>query len=176
MITRTVRIEDIEEIRVYMDFAKDGIHERIGMNALKKTLMAQPLTAMIKRTPLANKTRYDYYNRKDGSVTRTGHSSGSVKALRNAVQNNPVRETDRPNCVTFGAHANATLDYAPYVHEALKPKEGEYWRRGMLGYGRGWTTQSTGNRFVTRAVEQYADWIPETVCNVMDRDLKRYGL
>jgi hypothetical protein len=172
VITRTYKVDRIEQVNVAMDFLKGGAAERIGIRCLKQVLMTKPRTYMIKRTPLATRRRYDYYNRKDGKVTRTGHTSGSVKALRNAVQNNPVRDTSMPNSVTFGAHAPSTLEYAGYVHEAVKPREGQYWTEGMLGYGRGWTTQGTGNKYVTMAVEEYADYIPDAVNKLIDRELK----
>lgn len=172
MITRHYRVNDVGEVQVAMDFAQKGV-EGQGIVCLKQVLMTNPRRDMIRRTPLATPRRWDWYIRKDGKRTRTGHTSGTSKALRNAVQNDPVRDAPgRKNTVTFGAHATATLGYAPYVHEALKPREGEYWTEGMYGYGRGWTTQNTGNKFVTRAVEDNADYIPEAVNKRLDEILR----
>jgi len=172
VITRHYRVNDVGEVQVAMDFAQKGVEEQ-GIVCLKQVLMTKPRRDMIRRTPLATPRRWDWYIRKDGKRTRTGHTSGTSKALRNAVQNDPVRDAPgRKNTVTFGAHATATLGYAPYVHEALKPREGEYWSEGMYGYGRGWTTQNTGNKFVTRAVEDNADYIPEAVNKRLDELLR----
>lgn len=177
MITREYKVNNVGQVNIAFQHLGNGAMARIAKNSLKQVLMTKPRTTMIKRTPLATKRRYDYYNRKDGKVTRTKHMSGGVKALRNAVQQNPVMDVPgNPNQVSFGAHATATLDYAPYVHEAIKPREGEYWHERMWGYGRGWTTHDTGNNFVTRAVEEHADYIPEATTRLMDRTLKGMGL
>jgi len=173
VIVRTVKVDDLHQVKVAMDYV--GRHaERIGMTCLKQVLMTKPRTQMIKRTPLATTRRYKWYNRKDGSRSVNGSfRPGTVKALRNAVQNNPVRETSERNAVTFGAHAPASLGYAGYVHEARKPREGQYWREGMHGHGRGWTTQGTGNKFVEKAVTDNQDYIPEAVNRLLDRELGR---
>ena len=175
MIVRTVKVDGLEQIKVAMDFV-NGNAERLGMQILKQTLMEKPRNEMIKRTPLATKTRYKYYNRKDGKRSlNASFKSGNVKALRNAVQNNPVRETNDRNAVTFGAHATASVPYARYLHETRKPREGQYWQEGMLGYGKGWTTQGTGNRFVRKPVVDNQDYIPETVSRKLDEELRRHG-
>ena len=121
---------------------------------------------------MATKRRYDYYNRKDGTVTRTGHTSGTAGALRNAVKNDIVRDVaDAEHAVTFGLHATATVGYGGYVHEMTNPREGQYWQEGMRGYGRGWTTRETGNKFVEKIVTDYADYIPEKVGKLLDEFL-----
>ena len=173
MITRTVRVGSFEEIEIHINEVYGDNGERFtaqAIKSLKKVLLSQPTTALWERTPLATARRYDYYVRKDGKRKKIAHKSGSIGALRNAVRKDPVRDAGR-HSVTFGAHATATLDYAPYVHEAVKPAEGEYWSMGMPGRGHGWTTQGTGNRFVTRSVEAHADWIPEKLTQQMDKDL-----
>lgn len=173
MITRTVKVGSMEEIKVSM--AKvPGIMDSEALDCLEVVLRSQPRTMMLKRTPRATARRYDWYNRKDGKRSRTGHTSGTAGALRNAVANDPIHRVDNMS-LTFGAHAEGVLDYAGYVHEARKPREGEYWHERMWGYGRGWTTKDTGNQYVTRAVEHYADWIPEKLTVQIDKRLKEVG-
>lgn len=175
MITREYKVDGLPEISVHMDFANQALQEQ-GIRFLKQVLLTKPRTAVIKRTPLATPARYDWYVRKDGKKTRTKHMSGGSKALRNAVTNDIVRDVSgAKSSVTFGAHATATLDYAPYVHEAMKPKEGEYWQEEMYGYGRGWTTPNTGNRFVEKSVVDHADYIPNKVNELLDKYLAEGG-
>jgi len=174
VITRTVRVGSMEEIHVTMQRLPAEFMP-MALDSLETVLRSQPRTMVLKRTPLATKARYDFYIRKDGKATRTGHSSGTAGALRNAVKNEPIRRVNGTT-LTFGAHAEGVLDYAGYVHEAIKPREGEYWKAGMPGRGKGWTTHDTGNKFVTRAVEHYADWIPEKTTNELDRRLSEAGL
>jgi len=175
VIVRTVKVDGLEQIKVAMDFV-NGNAEEIGMRCLKQVLMTKPRTQMIKRTPLATTRRYKYYNRKDGKRSvNASFRSGSVKALRNAVQNNPVRDTNDRNAVTFGAHATASVPYARYLHETKKPREGHYWHERMWGYGRGWTTQGTGNNFVQKAVVDNQDYIPEAMNKLLDRELRGHG-
>lgn len=174
MITRTVRVGRMEEIKMALDRVP-GLLDSQALDCLEVVLRSQPRTMMLKRTPLATTPRYNNYNRKDGKVThKKGGVTGTVKALRNAVQNDPIHRVDS-RTLTFGAHAEGVLDYAGYVHEARKPREGQYWRQGMLGYGSGWTTPGTGNQYVTRAVEHYADWIPERLAEQIDRKLAEAG-
>lgn len=173
MIVRTVKVDDLVQVKVAMDYVNRHA-ERIGMSCLKQVLMTRPRTQMIRRTPLATTRRYKWYNRKDGRRTvNASFRPGTVKALRNAVQNSPVRETNDRSTVTFGAHAPASLGYAGYVHEARKPREGQYWHERMWGYGRGWTTQGTGNRFVEKAVTDNQDYIPAEMNKLLDRELRR---
>lgn len=171
MIVRTVKVDGLEEIKVAMDFVGQNAEE-IGMRCLKLVLMEKPRNEMIRRTPLARTKRYKYYNRKDGKRSlNASFKSGNVKALRNAVQNNPVRETSERNAVTFGAHATASVPYARYLHETRKPREGQYWQEGMHGYGRGWTEPGTGNRFVRKPVVDNQDYIPAKMNKLLDREL-----
>ncbi len=174
MITRTVKVGSMEEIKVSM--AKvPGIMDSQALDCLEMVLRSQPSKEVWKRTPLATARRYDWYNRKDGKRSRTGHVSGNTGALRNTVANNHITRRVNNMTLTFGSHAEGKLDYAGYVHEARKPREGQYWHEGMRGYGRGWTTKDTGNQYVTRAVEHYADWIPEKLTVQIDKRLKEAG-
>ena len=170
MITRRYRIDDMGEIRIAMDFASREM-QRVGMESLATVLMTKPRTDMRNRTPLATKERYDYSVHKDGRRVRVSKGTyGAYGNLRKAALTDPVRKVNA-NTLSFGAHANGAVEYAAYVHEARKPREGQYWNQGMYGRGRGWTTHHTGNKFVQRAVEGNADYIPEQTNILIDRKL-----
>ena len=174
MITRQYRIDDMGEIHITMDFAPE--FTKIGMDCLSMVLMTKPLTDMRNRTPLATLERYDYYVHKDGERVRTRKGRyGEYGNLRKAAIRDPVRKVNE-NTLTFGAYANGKVPYVSYVHEAIKPREGSYWQMGMLGRGRGWTTPGTGNRFVSRAVENNADYIAEKTVEQFDLRLSEAGL
>ena len=182
MITRRYRVDKLPEITVAMDYLNQyGGFERIGVNALKQVLMTRPRTAVLKRTPLATAERYDNYVRKDGTKHQIRHNSGAYGALHRAVNTDLVRSvSDAKNAVTFGVHATGTLDYAGYVHEATKPKEGQYWHAGMYGFGRGWTTGTrniqSGNKYIEKPVVDNADYIPEKTTELIDEKLKEMSL
>jgi len=174
MITRRYRIDNMGEIRIAMDFASHEIL-RIGMESLATVLMIKPRTDMRNRTPLATSTRYDNYTRKNGERVRVSKGTyGAYGNLRKAALTDPVRKVNA-NTLTFGAHANGAVEYAAYVHEARKPREGQYWNQGMYGRGKGWTTHRTGNKFVQRAVESNADYIPKQTNILIDRKLSEAG-
>jgi|GEM_PF-5839511 len=176
MITRQYKVDGLPEISVHMDFVNQALQEQ-GIRFLKQALMSNPRTDMRERTPLATPARYNNYYRKDGKVThKKGGASGTSKSLRNAVMHDCMRDVSgAKNSVTFGYHATASLGYGGYVHEALKPKEGEYWQEGMYGYGHGWTTDRTGNKYVEKSVVKNADWIPSKVNELLDKYLSEGG-
>ncbi len=173
MISRTIRMDTLNDIEVAMSRAPVVFQDEAS-KILFQVLMTKPRSEMIKRTPMATTRRWTNYIGADGKSHRVNRTAaGKVKALRNAVSNGVKVSTTGE--VEFGVRANAQIPYAYYVHEAKKPGEGEYWTGGR-GFGRGWTTLGTGNKYVQKPVDDNREWIPKTLTDRLDRELRRYGL
>lgn len=200
MKSRTIPVWQLNAIEIAMQQAPIIFHDD-ATKLLFDVLSSRPRTQMIKRTPLATTRRYTryytgesfntYYTDKDGNKKRhkfrldkqnmavyrkvNPNVAGKVNMLRSSVEVGGVH-TDTAGRVDFGVRANSFIPYARRVHETKKPAEGEYWQPGQRGFGHGWTTKGTGNKYVERAVRDNAKWIPETFTKQLDKRLKEAGL
>ncbi len=169
-ITRVVHIDDIGDIAVAMSKAPEVFRDAVRLD-LYNVMTSRPKTAMLKRTPVATTRRYQIYKRKDGKITQLRYR-GTVGSMHRSAENGVRVNGD---VLEFGVRATSNLTYAQYVHERTVPGEGEYWSEGSHGLGRGWTTKGTGNKFVQRPVEEYADYIPEALTKLIDKRLSEAG-
>lgn len=190
MISRTIPIGTLNEIEVAMQKAPI-IFKDDATKALHRTLSDKPLNEAKHRVPLATTKRYTYYYIKEGAHTRSKshkdsklgmryvrvnrNAAGSTGTLKNTVIAGGVR-TASTGVVEFGIRANANIPYARRIHDTRKPAEGEYWQPGQYGFGHGWTTKGTGNKYIERPVKNNAKWIPNHLVKEIDKILKEAGL
>jgi len=170
-VRRVVYVSDLGKISEAMGRAPEVFRD-VGRVELYNVMSSRPRSQMLKRTPRATVRRYQNFIRKDGKKTKTVYR-GVVGTLHRAAENGVRVNGD---VVEFGVRASSELDYAEYVHEAVKPADGEYWAQGSRGYGRGWTTRGTGAKFVQRPLEENADFIPEALTKLIDKRLEEEGL
>lgn len=82
-------------------------------------------------------------------------------------------ETGRyPNGV--GVVISSSVAYAAYVHEAIKPREGEYWN-GTPGTG-GWSKQGSGAHYLDLAFRASEEDIMEQFLKNLEAQLRNLGL
>ena len=67
----------------------------------------------------------------------------------------------------------SSLDYAARMHQATRPREGEYWRPGA---SRGWSTPRTGNRYFEVAYERAHERMMQHMVRNINMILSQRGL
>ena len=68
---------------------------------------------------------------------------------------------------------SSSVPYAARMHEAEKPREGDYWTPGKT---HGWTAYGTGNKYLEVPFIQLQDKIVSRFSKNIDRELRRRGL
>ena len=68
---------------------------------------------------------------------------------------------------------SSSVPYAARMHEAEKPREGEYWTPGKKT---GWSAARTGNKYLEKPYRDLEDRIIEELGYQLDRELKARGL
>ena len=68
---------------------------------------------------------------------------------------------------------SSSVPYAARMHEAKKPREGEYWTPGEDS---GWSASRTGNRYLDKPHEELQDKILKEFVKGVDQRLRNLGL
>lgn len=118
-----------------------------------------------RRTPKADKARYGPVGGREQllrSILPAGSQDRRLERL-------PKVTSDHILSYIIGTDKS----YAPFVHEAVKPAEGEYWQKGA---DRGWTVRGTGNRFLAKPIEECNATIVKNLERLIEIQARKGGL
>lgn len=167
---RIITVENLSSVQTALASFPGYMAER-GPQRLYQVVNIRPMNQVKKRTPLATKRRYKFYVKPNGKKVEVNPTvAGSTGMLRRSLG---VRV--KGMSVQIGT-IHGEVIYAHRIHETKNPREGQYWTEGMRGFGRGWTTKNTGNKFIEKPVRDSAEYVPRKLTELIDRDLKEMRL
>ena len=166
----TRETHDLREISALLRSMGSQWQSLIGNALTGALLMGGFAEAVIERTPQSLYTRYK--GRRDGM--RYGQQRLLKSILPSGTSAGPGDFTRLYGKGSVTVAVGSNLEYAVYVHEAVKPAEGEMYAIGTRGPG--WSKPGSGNKYLDRPWDETEEATFRELERNLDAALKALGV